>query len=135
MLKNVMKPVSFFLVFTFLFLNLTPRMAQAQLIDTHTVIVEQEAVNKRTQIASFLTREDVKEILIGHGIDAVDAQKKLAGLSHAELMKISNSMEHLPAGGDGLGSVVGAAVLIFVVLLITDILGYTHVFSFVNHRR
>jgi hypothetical protein len=44
-------------------------------------------------------------------------------------------MDQLPAGGDGLGTIIGAAVLIFLVLLITDILGFTHVFSFVNHQR
>jgi hypothetical protein len=44
-------------------------------------------------------------------------------------------MEQLPAGGDGIGAIIGAAVFIFVVLLITDLLGLTHVFTFVNHRR
>jgi hypothetical protein len=38
----------------------------------------------------------------------------------------------MPAGGDGVGAVVGAVVFIFVVLLITDLLGLTHVFSFIN---
>ena len=36
----------------------------------------------------------------------------------------------MPAGGDGIGALVGAAVLIFLVLLLTDILGFTHVFPF-----
>jgi len=44
-------------------------------------------------------------------------------------------MDQLPAGGSAIGTIVGAAVLIFLVLLITDILGFTHVFSFVNHPR
>jgi len=135
MLKIVIKPVSFFLVFSFLLLNFPAHTAQAKLIDTHTVIEGQEAVDKREQVASFLVREDVKEIMLEHGIDTVEAQKRLDSLSDAELTKIANSMEHLPAGGDGLGSLVGAAVLIFVVLLITDILGFTHVFPFVNHPR
>lgn len=59
----------------------------------------------------------------------------MASLSDAELAKISQALEQLPAGGDGIGAVIGAAVLIFVVLLITDILGFTHVFSFVSHKR
>jgi hypothetical protein len=41
----------------------------------------------------------------------------------------------LPAGGSAVGAIVGAAVLIFVILLITDILGFTNVFSFVNPQR
>jgi uncharacterized protein DUF6627 len=42
-------------------------------------------------------------------------------------------MDQLPAGGDGFGALVGAAVLIFLVLLITDLAGLTHVFPFVKH--
>jgi hypothetical protein len=44
-------------------------------------------------------------------------------------------MEELPASGDGVGVIVSAAVLIFLVLLITDIVGLTHVFPFVNPQR
>lgn len=135
MLKIVIKPVSFFLVFSFLLLDFTGHTAQAQMIDTHTVIAGQEAVDKRAQVAYFLAREDVQEIMIEQGIDTVEAQKRLASLSTAELTEIAKSMEHLPAGGDGLSSLVGAAVFLFVVLLITDILGFTHVFPFVTHQR
>jgi hypothetical protein len=41
-------------------------------------------------------------------------------------------MDQLPAGGDG---VVGALVLIFIILLITDLLGLTNIFPFVKHPR
>jgi hypothetical protein len=44
-------------------------------------------------------------------------------------------MDQLPAGGDGIGTIVGAAVLVFLILLITDILGFTHVFPFVKSQR
>jgi len=43
-------------------------------------------------------------------------------------------MDHLPAGGDALGVIVGAGLLIFIILLITDILGLTDVFSFVKSK-
>ncbi|WP_367187996.1 PA2779 family protein, partial [Sulfuricurvum sp. RIFOXYD12_FULL_44_77] len=38
------------------------------------------------------------------------------------------------AGGDG-GSIIGAIVFIFIVLLITDILGLTKVFNFTRSVR
>jgi UPF0716 family protein affecting phage T7 exclusion len=41
----------------------------------------------------------------------------------------------MPAGGDALGVVVGAAVLIFLILLVTDILGLTDIFPFVKKHR
>jgi hypothetical protein len=43
-------------------------------------------------------------------------------------------MDKLPAGGDGLGILVGAALIVFLVLLFTDIAGYTDVFPFVKHQ-
>lgn len=135
MFKKMIRPVSLLLVFSFLLLDFTVHTAQAKMIGTNTVIAgQQEAVNRR-QVLTFLARDDVKQIMIKHGIDTVEAQKRVESLSSAELTKIANSMEQLPAGGDGLGTIIGAAVLVFLVLLITDILGFTHVFSFVNPQR
>jgi len=135
MLQKMLKPVSFLLVFSFLLLDFSVRTSHAQMIDTNTVMTVQKKIADREQVTDFLGREDVRQVMIQQGIDAVEAQKRVASLSDAELAKISQAMEQLPAGGDGIGTVIGAAVFIFVVLLITDILGLTHVFSFVNHRR
>jgi hypothetical protein len=44
-------------------------------------------------------------------------------------------MESLPAGGSSLGVIVAASVVIFIILLVTDILGYTDLFPFVKKRR
>jgi hypothetical protein len=40
----------------------------------------------------------------------------------------------LPAGGDALGAIVGAAFIMFLVLLIVGILGFTDVFTFVKSK-
>lgn len=135
MFKKILRPVSFFLVFTFLLFDLSVQTARAQMVDTDTVIaVQREAVN-REQVAAFLGREDVQQIMTQHGIDPAEAQKRVDSLSNAELGEIANSMGQLPAGGSGVGAVVGAVVFVFVVLLITDLLGLTHVFPFVNAQR
>jgi len=134
MLQKMIKPVSFFLVFSFLFLDFSVQTAQAQLIGTYTVIAAQKQADKRERVTAFLSRDDVQQVMVQRGIDAVEAQKRVASLSNSELTKISRAMEQLPAGGDGVGAVIGAAVFIFLVLLITDLLGLTHVFPFVTHR-
>jgi hypothetical protein len=135
MLQKMIKPMSFFLVFSFLLLDLSVQAAKAQMIDTNTVIAAQKQDASRERVTAFLGREDVKQVMVQHGVDAVEAQKRVASLSDAELAKISQAMDQLPAGGDGIGTIIGAAVFIFVILLITDIAGLTHVFSFVNHKR
>lgn len=135
MLKKILKPVSLFLVCSFLLLDLSVQMANAQLVDTNSVIaVQQEEVN-RERVAAFLGREDVQKVMVQQGVDIEEAQQRVASLSNAELAKMANSMDQLPAGGSGVGAVVGAVVFVFVVLLITDLLGLTHVFPFVNAQR
>jgi hypothetical protein len=52
---------------------------------------------------------------------------RVAALSDAEAAELAARIESLPAGGIGL---VGAIVLVFLVLLLTDILGYTKIFPF-----
>ncbi|MBW2099864.1 MAG: PA2779 family protein, partial [Deltaproteobacteria bacterium] len=70
------------------------------------------------------------------GINAAEVKARVDSLSDAEVARIVGQIDNsLPAGGDALGTVVGAALFIFVVLLITDILGFTDVFTFVKSQR
>jgi len=135
MLQKMIKPVSFFLVFSLLVLDFSVQTAKAQMIGTNTVIAAQKQEANRERVTTFLGRGDVQQVMVKHGVDTAEARRRVASLSDSELTKISQAMEELPAGGDGLGAVIGAVVFIFVVLLITDLLGLTHVFSFVTHRR
>ena len=135
MLKKFKRQVSFLLVVSFCLLNFNVPKAQAQMVSTDAVIAEQQALAQRAQVSAFMSREDVRQVLIQYGIDPDEAQQRVDSLTTEEVAGIASSIDQLPAGGDGLGVIVGAAVLIFLVLLITDILGFTHVFSFVNHQR
>jgi len=56
-------------------------------------------------------------------------------LSNEELANLANSIDQLPAGGSAVGVIVGAALLVFIILLITDLVGLTHVFPFVNSQK
>jgi hypothetical protein len=48
-------------------------------------------------------------------------------------MKLAQNIDSLPAAADfGVGGLVGALVFIFLVLLLTDLLGLTDVYPFVN---
>ncbi|MCL7488536.1 MAG: PA2779 family protein [Desulfobulbaceae bacterium] len=85
-----------------------------------------------TRVAAFIERQDVQQIMARQGVDVQDARERLQALSDRELLAIANQLEKLPAGGDGFGAVIGGVIFIFIVLLITDILGFTHVFPFVN---
>ena len=135
MLKKLMRPVSLLLVVSFCLLNFNIPNAQAKMVGTDAMIAEQQALDQQAQVADFMAREDVKQIMTQYGVDPVEAQQRVESLSGEELAELASSIDQLPAGGGGIGVIVGAAVLIFLVLLITDLVGLTHVFPFVNHPR
>lgn len=135
MIKKLMRPVSLVLVVSFCLLNFNVPNAQAKMISTDSVIAERNTEHQRVQVKDFLAQGEVTQLLIQYGVDPVEAQKRVDSLTNQELGDIAHSLDQLPAGGDGIGAIVGAAVLIFLVLLITDLLGLTHVFPFVNHPR
>jgi hypothetical protein len=66
------------------------------------------------------------------GIDVHEAMARIDALSDAEIIALADRMEQLPAGGSAFGTIVGAAVIVFIVLLITDIMGFTDIFPFVK---
>ena len=135
MLKKIMRPVSLLLVVSFCLLNFNVPNAQAKMVGTEAVIAGQQAADQRAQVADFMAREDVKQIMTQYGVDPVEAQQRVNSLSNEELADLANSIDQLPAGSSAVGVIVGAAVLIFIVLLITDLVGLTHVFPFVNHQK
>lgn len=102
--------------------------AQAGMIGTQQVIAEQAAAEQRAELRSMLQREDVREQLTAWGVDPQVAEARIDTLTQEELATLSAKMDEMPAGG----SVVGAVVFVFLVLLITDILGLTDVFPFVR---
>lgn len=135
MLKKIMRPVSLILVVSFCLLNFNVPNAQAKMVGTDAMISEQQALDQRAQIDDFMAREDVKQIMTQYGVDPVEAQQRVDSLSQEELTKLASSIDQLPAGSSAVGAIVGAAVLIFLVLLVTDLLGLTHVYPFVNHSK
>src|SRR6056297_2573395 len=133
MLKKIIRPVSLMVAVSFLFLDFSMSAAQAGMIDTQSVIAVQQQEANRQQVEVFLDRQDVRQALVRYGVDADEARARVASLSDDEVDRLAGQIDQLPAGGSAVGSIVGAAVFIFVVLLITDLLGLTHVFPFVYH--
>lgn len=108
-----------------------PVPAQAELIATDRVEVTVQArPSGREILKSLLDRADVRAALESHGVRAEDAKTRVAALSDAEVEELASRFESLPAGGHGVEGVLWLAFLVFLILLITDILGFTKVFPF-----
>lgn len=104
----------------------------AAMISTDQFLDTSQSKPDRERLIAFLEREDVQKQLASWGLDKNMAKARVNSLTDEEVSQVARQMDQLPAGGDGLGVIVGAAVLIFLVLLVTDILGLTDVFKFVK---
>lgn len=102
--------------------------AVAGMVGTGEVIAQQQQTLERGQLLGALAQEDVRAQLVALGVDPEQAAARVAALSDEELQLLAAQMDEMPAGG----SVLGVAVFIFLVLLATDILGFTDVFPFVK---
>lgn len=106
----------------------------AAMVTTESTIGERALVS-RENLKTIIAREDVRRILMSNGIDPDEAQARINSLSDSEVISISEKIDNLPAGGNGIGVIVGALLIIFLVLLFTDIMGYTDIFPFVKSTR
>ena len=99
-----------------------PQPAQAVMLPTD--------AGTKERIVGFLDRGDVRAQLESLGVNPADAKARIASLTDDEAAQLAAKIDNLPAGGDAAGALIGALLIIFIVLLITDILGVTHVFPF-----
>ena len=103
-----------------------PLQAQAGMLPTDSVV----ASPARDRVVTFLNRTDVRAQLESMGVNPADAKARVASLTDDEAAQLAAKIDNLPAGGDAAGALIGALLIVFIVLLITDILGVTHVFPF-----
>jgi len=133
-MQQTAKPVSIFLAIL-LFLTAVPyQPALGAMIDTETALRASCAQEGREYLRAVLARKDVQNVLTGYGVDPEEAKARVNSLSDGEVVWLAERIEQIPSGGNGLVTVLGIALFVFVVLMITDILGFTDVFPWVKSR-
>jgi len=100
-----------------------PHHALAGMIPTESVSTAAD----RDRVTSMLSRADVRARLEAYGVRPDEVRARVDALSDEEVAQLAARIEALPAGGEG---IIGAALFVFVLLLVTDLLGLTKVFPF-----
>ena len=85
----------------------------------------------RAHIFSVLDRDDVRAQLEANGVSPAEVKARVAAMTDEEAAQLAGQIDSLPAGGD----VLGVLLTVFIVLLITDILGFTKIFPFTRSIR
>jgi hypothetical protein len=105
------------------------------MIPTETIFDQIKAQDARDHLKALISRNEIKKSLMFKGIDPDEAKARIDSLSDSEAIAAAEKIKQLPAGGDALGALIGAALIVFLVLLITDLLGFTDVFPFVKSQK
>lgn len=127
--RNHLRKTASMALIAFAFSVCTMPVAKAGLISTADIIAEQSVAEQREAITNALARDDIRQQLVALGVDPEAVQTRVASLSDEQVRQLHGKLKSLPAAGDG---VIGALVFIFIVLLVTDILGLTDIFPFVT---
>ncbi|HXH72418.1 MAG TPA: PA2779 family protein [Mariprofundaceae bacterium] len=123
------------LIFSIVCLGLPVMPAQAAMVGTAETLHASAATPERAKLDAFLARADVQQQLLQLGVSPAEVKMRVAALTDDEVAKFNAKFDQLHPGGDVVGAVLGAALVIFLVLLLTDILGFTNVFGFVKHPK
>jgi hypothetical protein len=133
-MRTVLKPVGVFLAIFMFILSGPYQSATAAMIGTEAAVDVDRAQSAREYLNQLLAREDVRSALISQGIDPQEAKSRIDSLTDEEAQFVADQLERLPAGGDFLVTFLVIAFLVFVILLVTDIAGYTDIFPFVKKK-
>ena len=109
--------------------------AQATLVTTEQVAASQGVISptaQREHVNSILERADVAAGLQERGVSVEQARARVAALTDDEVAQVSTTLDTAPAGA---ADAIGVILTIFIVLLITDILGFTKIFPFTRSIR
>jgi len=76
------------------------------MIGTETVMEAARGQEARDYVKSVLAREDVQTVLMVQGVDPLEAKARVDSLSDAEVVRLAEQIEQLPAGGVDVMTVV-----------------------------
>ena len=130
-MKQVARVVTPFVIASFT-VGSMPAMAAPSsvangLVSTQEAVDATQADADRERIAELLNRDDVRDQLAAQGVDPAEVEERVAALSDEEVRQMNQRLDQMPAGAN---AVVGALFAVFVILLVTDLLGLTNVYPF-----
>lgn len=99
--------------------------AAAGIVGTADAVAAVQQQDHRSTVQNALARADVREQMVGLGVDPAEVDARIAALTDAEVATLASHIEGAPAGGDAL-AVIG---IVFVVLMILEFTGVIDIFK------
>ena len=102
--------------------------AQAAIIANAQLIDQVQHVSDKNALLQSLNRVEVQEQLLSMGVSTAELENRVNQMTQQEIAQLNQQINELPAGGD----ILGIIVLIFIVFVITDVIGATDIFPFIH---
>ena len=115
-------------VLSFLLLCVSIGQAQAAIISNGQVIHQIQQANDKTALLQTIKSVDVQEQLLSMGVTTADIESRVNQMTQEEISQLNQQIDQLPAGG----GVLGVALVVFIVFVVTDVIGATDIFPFIH---
>ena len=102
--------------------------AQAAIIANAQLIDQVQLANDKEALLQTINRVDLQEQLLVMGVTTADIESRINQMTQQEIAQLNQQINELPAGGD----VLGIILIIFIVFVITDVIGATDIFPFIH---
>lgn len=96
----------------FLMAAVAPYGAQAGIVSTGEIVSEQQMDAQRDHLKQQLSRSEVQSQLEQFGVDPEQAHERVAAMTDAEVLELSEGVDQFLAGGD-----VGVTTLLLLIIL------------------
>jgi hypothetical protein len=114
-------------------LSILPVMpAQAAMVGTEQIVNPAQSRPTESKLRQFLDQQAVRQQLQAWGVSPASVDARVSNLSDAELARINQQIDNVHAGGT---SILGVLLIIFLVFVITDVIGATDIFPFIHPVR
>ncbi len=104
--------------------------AHAAIVSTEEAVALHQQQD-RAALKQFFDREDIAKALQAQGVSPEMAKARVDSMTEEDAQKLAAHIENAPAGA----GVLGILFTTFIILLVTDILGFTKVFPFTRSIR
>ncbi len=125
-MKSIQKYISVLLSVTLMSMSFTS--AQAAMVTNDLIINRAQQNTAQEELLQTINRSDVKQQLLDMGVNPESIESRIKLMTHEEIAQLNQQIEELPAGGD----VLGVLLVIFIVFVITDVIGATDIFPFIK---
>lgn len=119
------RPIAALLALLLALMPLLP--AQAALIGNEQLINQQQA-QSRDSLQQILNQQSARQQLQALGVSPDQIKNRINSLTDSELARINRHVDSLDAGGN----ILGILLVIFIVFVITDVIGATDIFPFIH---